>query len=141
MDVSNFAVVGGMARRVYRLHCGPMRWASFRDDLGRERVGLVSEIERAGPRTGRNVLGGLGPRAMTGNAWRHPRTWPARTRRDAWFLDQATALPPFLRPPTVRDFTAFEQHVKTARERRGLGMDPDWYELPVFYFSNPASRS
>jgi 2-keto-4-pentenoate hydratase/2-oxohepta-3-ene-1,7-dioic acid hydratase in catechol pathway len=39
----------------------------------------------------------------------------------------------------VRDFYAFEQHVRTARERRGLEMEPDWYELPVFYFSNPAS--
>jgi fumarylacetoacetate (FAA) hydrolase len=37
----------------------------------------------------------------------------------------------------VRDFYAFEQHVRTARQRRGLEMDPDWYELPVFYFSNP----
>jgi 2-keto-4-pentenoate hydratase/2-oxohepta-3-ene-1,7-dioic acid hydratase in catechol pathway len=37
----------------------------------------------------------------------------------------------------VRDFYAFEQHVKTARRRRGLDMEPDWYELPVFYFSNP----
>ena len=54
-------------------------------------------------------------------------------------LDQATLLPPIPRPPSVRDFYAFEQHVKTARERRGLGMDPDWYELPVFYFSNPAA--
>ena len=38
---------------------------------------------------------------------------------------------------TVRDFYAFEQHVRTARKGRGLDMDPDWYELPVFYFSNP----
>ena len=45
----------------------------------------------------------------------------------------------FPRPPSVRDFYAFEQHVRTARERRGLEMEPDWYELPVFYFSNPAS--
>ncbi len=37
----------------------------------------------------------------------------------------------------MRDFYAFEQHVRTARQRRGLEMDPDWYELPVFYFSNP----
>ena len=43
----------------------------------------------------------------------------------------------FRDPPTVRDFYAFEQHVRTARQRRGLEMDPDWYELPVFYFSNP----
>lgn len=41
--------------------------------------------------------------------------------------------------PSVRDFYAFEQHVRTARKRRGLDMHPDWYELPVFYFSNPTA--
>ncbi len=49
----------------------------------------------------------------------------------------AHLLAPVPHPPTVRDFYAFEQHVRTARQRRGLEMDPDWYELPVFYFSNP----
>ncbi len=44
---------------------------------------------------------------------------------------------PLPHPSTVRDFYAFEQHVRTARQRRGLEMDPDWYQLPVFYFSNP----
>jgi fumarylacetoacetate (FAA) hydrolase len=44
-------------------------------------------------------------------------------------------------PPvaSVRDFYAFEQHVKTCRAHRGLGMVPQWYEAPVFYFSNPAA--
>lgn len=37
---------------------------------------------------------------------------------------------------SFRDFYAFEQHVKTARSRRGLSMVPQWYEMPVFYFSN-----
>ncbi len=48
-------------------------------------------------------------------------------------------LAPVPRPPSIRDFYAFEQHVRTARQRRGREMDPDWYELPVFYFSNPAA--
>ena len=52
-------------------------------------------------------------------------------------LDAVHVLAPIPKPPTVRDFYAFEQHVRTARQRRGLEMDPDWYELPVFYFSNP----
>jgi fumarylacetoacetate (FAA) hydrolase len=39
---------------------------------------------------------------------------------------------------SVRDFYAFEQHVKTCRAQRGLEMVPDWYKVPVFYFSNPA---
>lgn len=42
-------------------------------------------------------------------------------------------------PLSFRDFYAFEQHVKTARARRGLDMVPEWYEFPVFYFSNPRS--
>ena len=46
---------------------------------------------------------------------------------------------PVLHPPSVRDFYAFEQHVKTARASRGLDVAQEWYEIPVFYFSNPAA--
>jgi 2-keto-4-pentenoate hydratase/2-oxohepta-3-ene-1,7-dioic acid hydratase in catechol pathway len=42
-------------------------------------------------------------------------------------------------PPSVRDFYAFETHVRTYREANGLQMDPDWYQRPVFYFQNPAA--
>jgi fumarylacetoacetate (FAA) hydrolase len=42
-------------------------------------------------------------------------------------------------PPSIRDFFAFEEHVKNARGNRGLEVPPAWYELPVFYFSNPAA--
>jgi fumarylacetoacetate (FAA) hydrolase len=47
--------------------------------------------------------------------------------------------PPVLHPPAVRDFMAFEQHVATARAARGSAVPKEWYELPVFYFSNPAA--
>lgn len=40
---------------------------------------------------------------------------------------------------SLRDFYAFEQHVRTCRRLRGLDMVPEWYQVPVFYFSNPAS--
>jgi len=53
-------------------------------------------------------------------------------------LDAVRLLPPIPQPPSIRDFYAFEAHVATARRARGLEMEPDWYELPVFYFSNPA---
>jgi fumarylacetoacetate (FAA) hydrolase len=46
---------------------------------------------------------------------------------------------PIPRPPSVRDFYAFERHVATARAQRGLEMAPEWYRIPVFYFSNPAA--
>jgi fumarylacetoacetate (FAA) hydrolase len=44
--------------------------------------------------------------------------------------------PPILRPPTIRDFYAFEGHVRTMWERRGGEVPETWYRLPVFYFSN-----
>ena len=40
---------------------------------------------------------------------------------------------------SLRDFYAFEQHVKTCRGHRGLEMLPQWYQVPVFYFSNPVA--
>jgi fumarylacetoacetate (FAA) hydrolase len=46
---------------------------------------------------------------------------------------------PVARPPTIRDFYAFEAHVKNARARRGLPVPAEWYEIPVFYYSNPGS--
>jgi fumarylacetoacetate (FAA) hydrolase len=51
-------------------------------------------------------------------------------------LHELVLLPPIPDPPSVRDFYAFEQHVKTVRAKRGLEMIPDWYEIPTFYFSN-----
>ena len=47
--------------------------------------------------------------------------------------------PPVLYPPTVRDFMAFEQHVANARKLRGGEVPKEWYEVPVFYFSNPGA--
>ena len=44
--------------------------------------------------------------------------------------------PPVLRPPSLRDFYAFEGHVRTMWERRGGEVPETWYRLPIFYFSN-----
>ena len=54
-------------------------------------------------------------------------------------LDRVRLLSPIPEPPSIRDFYAFEAHVATARKSRGLDMEPDWYDLPVFYFTNPAA--
>ena len=51
-------------------------------------------------------------------------------------LHELVLLPPIPDPPSVRDFYAFEQHVKTVRAKRGVEMIPEWYEIPTFYFSN-----
>ncbi len=55
-------------------------------------------------------------------------------------LEDVRLLAPIARPPSVRDFYAFEQHVKNAARVTGRpGVPDEWYELPVFYFSNPAA--
>lgn len=68
------------------------------------------------------LRGALGERRPTGVAYR---------------LTEVELLAPIPQPRTLRDFYSFEAHVKTARANRGLGMVPEWYEAPVFYFSNP----
>ncbi len=40
---------------------------------------------------------------------------------------------------SLRDFYAFEQHVKTANANRGREVPPEWYRFPVFYFSNTSA--
>ena len=34
---------------------------------------------------------------------------------------------------------AFEEHVVNARRNRGAEVPPAWYEIPVFYFTNPGA--
>jgi fumarylacetoacetate (FAA) hydrolase len=43
------------------------------------------------------------------------------------------------RPPSIRDFMAFEEHIRNARANRGQEVPPAWYEIPVFYFTNPGA--
>ena len=68
-------------------------------------------------------------------------TGGGRAREHAEYpLAEVRLRPPVLQPPSVRDFYAFEEHVRRARELRGAGPVPqEWYEIPVFYFSNPAA--
>jgi fumarylacetoacetate (FAA) hydrolase len=54
-------------------------------------------------------------------------------------LADVALLAPIPRPPSIRDFFAFEQHVATARANRGSQVPREWYEFPVFYFTNPAA--
>jgi fumarylacetoacetate (FAA) hydrolase len=54
-------------------------------------------------------------------------------------LAEVELRPPVLNPPSVRDFMAFELHVANTRRLAGREVPPEWYEQPVFYFSNPAA--
>ena len=63
----------------------------------------------------------------------------ARATDDDEAISDASDLdfgPPILRPSSLRDFYAFEGHVRTMWERRGGTVPGTWYRIPIFYFSN-----
>jgi 2-keto-4-pentenoate hydratase/2-oxohepta-3-ene-1,7-dioic acid hydratase in catechol pathway len=112
-----------------------MRWVTYRHvDSRQDRTGLVVETNVHGLEHGTTLIGLLGD---DGTRLAHAAARAQREPFEVVALDSVRLCAPIPQPPAVRDFYAFEQHVRTARERRGLAMDPDWYELPVFYFSNP----
>ena len=55
---------------------------------------------------------------------------------DSLSIDEVKFLSP-LKPNTLRDAYAFEQHVRTANKNRGREVPEEWYQFPVFYFTNP----
>ena len=57
----------------------------------------------------------------------------------AFSINDVQLLAPVPNPQSFRDFYAFEQHVRAARKLRGLEMHPDWFKIPIFYFSNPVA--
>lgn len=59
-------------------------------------------------------------------------------RQTGLSMDPATLAPMApVDPPSLRDFMAFEAHIANVRRGQGLEVDPGWYEVPAFYFSNP----
>lgn len=39
----------------------------------------------------------------------------------------------------IRDFYAFEEHVRNSRKSRGLEMTDQWFQVPIYYFTNKDS--
>ena len=105
---------------------------------GEARVGYIDGdvIVPVAGGEGRDGLEAVLDLAMAANA--DPGLRP-QGREERVPLGGVRLLAPVAEPPSIRDFYAFEQHVRTARARRGREMDPDWYELPIFYFTNPAA--
>ncbi len=93
-----------------------------------EEIPTVSDLLSRGPR----LLEDL--QSLSWRLFNHIEPGDQRGLRK---LETVTLKAPIPRPPTLRDFYAFEDHVKAARAKRGLQMVPEWYEFPVFYYSNP----
>ncbi len=114
-----------------------MRWCTYISPAdGAEHVGLLEAGEIRGlarPGSLIELLGDDGQRMA--DARDRARADPAEVLPES----SARRLAPVPRPPSIRDFMAFEEHVRTSSQALGHDVNPVWYELPLFYFSNPAA--
>jgi 2-keto-4-pentenoate hydratase/2-oxohepta-3-ene-1,7-dioic acid hydratase in catechol pathway len=114
-----------------------MRWTTYVSPSdGQPHPGLLSDGAVHGVRGAARLLDLLGD---DGEALARAGEQALADPLDVVAEADAQLLAPVPVPPSVRDFYAYETHVKTYREANGKEMDPDWYELPVFYFQNPAA--
>jgi len=102
-----------------------VRIATFIDPAGSERVGRLDGD--------RMIL----LRAPSMLAWLRGEGHEEAGREHP--VDDVRLRAPVPEPPSVRDFFAFEGHVGAGWRLRGAEIPSAWYEVPVFYFSNPAS--
>lgn len=51
-------------------------------------------------------------------------------------LSEVQFLPPLPNPRSFRDYMGFEEHLINSGKRFKRPVEPAWYEMPVFYFSN-----
>jgi fumarylacetoacetate (FAA) hydrolase len=102
-----------------------MRLVTFLDGRGNERVGELRSDSVAELEAGSMIawLAGFG-RAPTGRD--HP-------------IETVRLRAPVPEPPSVRDFYAYEGHVRAGARLRGGEIAEAWYDAPAFYFSNPAA--
>ena len=114
-----------------------MRWCTYLSPAdSREHVGLLHEG---------TVRGLPGPGTLTGLLGDHGQR--LEQARGQAMHDPVEVVPvsavrfvaPVPRPPSIRDFMAFEEHVRTSATALGHDVNPVWYEIPLFYFTNPAA--
>jgi len=114
-----------------------MRWITYISPAdGQERAGLVRDDEVRAADATASLLdliqadGGLAAAAERAD------------RTPAEVVDPVglRLLAPIPHPPAVRDYLAFEEHLRNALKALDIAqLPPTWYEQPVFYFTNPAA--
>jgi 2-keto-4-pentenoate hydratase/2-oxohepta-3-ene-1,7-dioic acid hydratase in catechol pathway len=109
-----------------------MRWVTYRSADGTERPGLLRDGSVHG------LDGTLLALIESGLAAAAERAVAAPVEVVA--LADARLAAPIPRPPSVRDFLSFEEHLRNAAHALGRSkVPPVWFEQPVFYFTNPAA--
>ncbi|MDH2905575.1 MAG: fumarylacetoacetate hydrolase family protein [Methanomassiliicoccales archaeon] len=56
-----------------------------------------------------------------------------------WKMGEVRLLPPVLKPPVLRDFAAFETHLKNTFGKMGVALPEAWYRRPMAFKGNPTT--
>jgi 2-keto-4-pentenoate hydratase/2-oxohepta-3-ene-1,7-dioic acid hydratase in catechol pathway len=114
-----------------------MRWSTYLSpEDSREHVGLLYDGAIRGlpfPGTLTGLLGDHGQRLE------QAREQAMHKPAEVVPVSAARFRAPIPRPPSIRDFMAFEEHVRTSATALGHDVNPVWYDVPLFYFTNPAA--
>jgi 2-keto-4-pentenoate hydratase/2-oxohepta-3-ene-1,7-dioic acid hydratase in catechol pathway len=113
-----------------------MRWVTYRSasDRDSDRVGLVVDGSVHGLAPGVSLLDLLGDDGeRLAAAGERAKRAPHEVSR----LEDVRLRPPIPVPPAIRDFSSFVEHYRAGIVAIGKKFDENWYEKPVFYFSNP----
>src|SRR5574337_255323 len=114
-----------------------MRWVTYRSDDG-ERTGVVSgDVIHALPpgvtlldqiRGGADRLREVGERVL-------------RSPAAVTLLAEVRLMAPIPRPPSIRDFLCFLDHMRNCRSAMGRSpvLGDTWYRMPAFYFACPTT--
>lgn len=111
-----------------------MKLVQYVDD-GRPGIGLVD----AGLMTRLDIPQGLdADEAIVSIAM---GDYPARPEEGApaMPLDSVELVPPVRRPPSIRDFMLFEEHVANSLRSWNRSVPEQWFAEPAFYFTSPHS--
>ncbi|WP_226660162.1 fumarylacetoacetate hydrolase family protein [Pseudalkalibacillus hwajinpoensis] len=111
-----------------------MKFVTFEVD-GKRQAGIFKDSRIIGLHEASN---GVIPEDLMKIIVDYPRYQPLieQCHNGGYTLENVRLYAPLPHPISIRDFYAFEDHVITARGKRGLDVVPEWYEIPVFYFSN-----
>jgi 2-keto-4-pentenoate hydratase/2-oxohepta-3-ene-1,7-dioic acid hydratase in catechol pathway len=102
-----------------------VRFATYRHD-GCERAGVLDDAGLLHPLDAASLLDVLHDLPAAGSA--------ALAGTPGPHVSAVRLLAP-LRPPSIRDFVTFEEHVEGMRA--GAGVPERWYAAPTFYFTSP----
>lgn len=112
-----------------------MRWVTYRSSDTSERAGLV---------VGESIHGLADETALIdllGDDGSMLAAAAERAERDPFEVIElgGADLAPPIRPPQIRDFLCFLDHLRNAQSAAGIEMDVTWEQIPAFYFSNTSA--